>query len=73
MTHAYLNAPQISRAKPRCTKRPFATLKEARKALNMGASRSRAFLVEMGCGTMSVYRCERCGFYHLGHKGDKTT
>ena len=68
MTHAYLKAGDDVEVIQRCTKRPFATLQEARRTLNNGATRSNQSVVEMGIGKMSAYKCKICASYHLGHK-----
>lgn len=69
MTHAFLKETAIDvEVIQRCTKRPFETLKAARRQLNRGATRNMTSVVAMGTGSMSAYRCQICGAYHLGHK-----
>ena len=73
MAHAFLIAGGAVQVQQRCTKKPYERRQDARRAMNRGIARRGHGMVAMGQGTMNVYRCGICRFWHLGHipKGAK--
>ena len=64
--HAFLLAGNAVKVFQRCTKIPYVSHHEARRALN--AHRRPSGLVDTGYGSLRPYRCKICGAFHTGHR-----